>query len=96
MPFAPANPIDIWISSNGANWTQLAGSAAPPWNAVGPEDIKYDFAAFSTYFVNGRFQPSIITFGGDRETFNPFDPLAFEKVDNDVWQFTIDWESLFD
>jgi hypothetical protein len=94
-PFAPANPMDVQISWNGANWIQLSGSAAPPWQASGPADIKYDFAAFPTYWVNGRFKPSIFTFGGDRETFAPFDPFAFEKVDNDVWQFGPDWRQLF-
>ena len=89
MPFKPSNPVDIWASNNGADWIQLGGSASPPWNAAGPEDIKYDFAAFPVYWVNGRFQPSIFTFGGDRETFDPTDFLGFQKVDNDVWQFTI-------
>lgn len=88
-PFEPSNPVDIWASSNGADWTQLAGSASPPWNAAGPEDIKYDFAAFPVYWLDGRFQPSIFTFGGDRETFNPVDFLRFRKVDNDVWQFAV-------
>jgi hypothetical protein len=91
MPFAPANPTDIQASWNGKDWVQLAGSAGPPWNAAGPEDIKYDFAAFPALWVNGRFRPSIFTFGGDRETFAPFDPLAFEKVDNDVWRFGLKW-----
>ena len=36
-------------------------------------------------------RPSIFTFGGDRETFAPFDPLAFTKVDNDVWRFSPNW-----
>ena len=31
----------------------------------------------------------IYTFGGDRETFNPFDPLNFQNVDNDVWSFAL-------
>jgi hypothetical protein len=90
-PFAAANPIDVWVSRDGRQWDQLAGEAGKPWNAASPEDIKYDLAAFPTYFVNGRFQPSIFTFGGDRETFSPFDPSGFTKVDNDVWQFRYDW-----
>lgn len=94
-PFAPANPMDIQISWNGADWIELSGSAAPPWQASSPADIKYDFAAFPTYWVNGRFRPSIYTFGGDRETFAPFDPFAFEKVDNDVWRFSLNWRKLF-
>ena len=90
-PFAPANPMDVQVSWNGVKWFALSGDAAPPWNATGPEDIKYDFAAFPKYWVNGRFRPSIFTFGGDRETFAPFDPLAFTKVDNDVWRFSPNW-----
>lgn len=89
-PFVAANPMDVWISRDGASWTQLAGTAAPPWNAETPDDIKYDFAAFAAHGVKCRNPPSIFTFGGDRETFNPFDPFAFEKVDNDVWQFTFE------
>lgn len=91
LPFAPSNPVDIWASLNGADWVELAGGASPPWNATGPEDIKYDFAAFPVYWVNGRFRPSIFTFGGDRETFDPLDFLGFQKVDNDVWQLRIKW-----
>jgi len=96
MPFKPSNPVDIWASTNGADWVELGGTASPPWNATGPEDIKYDFAAFPVYFVKGRFKPSIFTFGGDRETFDPLDFLGFQKVDNDVWQFTIDWRNWHD
>ena len=88
-PFKPSNPIDVWASYDAKNWTQLSDTAAPPWNAAGSEDIKYDFAAFPVYFVDGRFNPSIFTFGGDRETFSPFDFNAFLKVDNDVWQFSL-------
>ena len=32
-------------------------------------------------------QPSILTFGGDRETFDFTDPLNYLNVDNDVWRF---------
>jgi hypothetical protein len=90
-PFKPSNPVDIWVSQNGTNWQELGGTASPPWNAESPADIKYDFAAFSVYFVDGRFKPSIFTFGGDRETFDPFDFLGFQKVDNDVWRFSPEW-----
>lgn len=90
-PFKPSNPTDVWVSHDGAHWKEVQGTGAPPWNATGPQDIRYDFAAFPVYWVNGKFQPSIFTFGGDQETFNPFDPLAFQKVTNDVWQFRFKW-----
>ena len=90
-PFKPSNPTDIWASYDGKQWRELQGSASPVWNADSPADINYDFAAFPVYFVNGRFQPSIFTFGGDRETFDPTDFLGFQKVDNHVWQFSPGW-----
>lgn len=84
-PFRPSNPIDMWASQDGAAWELLAAS---PWNAVSPEEIKYDFDAL---VVNDGPDgaPSIYTFGGDRETFNPFDPVNFLRVDNDVWRFSL-------
>jgi len=85
-----SNPMDIWASYNGKNWKELKGKASPPWNAAEPEDIKYDFAAFPVYFRNGKFRPAIYTFGGDRETFNPFDPDAINKVDSDAWRFSFE------
>ena len=91
-PFEPSNPVDIWASADGANWRKLGGRAAPPWNADGPADIKYDFAAFPVYFVDGKFKPSIFTFGGDRETFDPDpDSMQFLNVDNDTWRFSPEW-----
>ena len=30
----------------------------------------------------------IFSFGGDRETFNFFDPFNYLNVDNDVWNFS--------
>ncbi len=44
-PFAPANPMDTWISRDGAHWEQVDGA---PWNAVTPGEVKYDFAAIVT------------------------------------------------
>ena len=41
-PFQPANPVDMWTSQDGREWQLLDQS---PWNASGPEEIKYDFAA---------------------------------------------------
>lgn len=78
----PANPSDVWVSRTGAFWEQVSDS---PWNASSPDAIKYDFDAL---VVNGRRGPAILTFGGDRETFNFADPLNYLRVDNDVWRFS--------
>ena len=86
-PFLPANPTDVWVSGNGRRWQQVGGTGAPPWNAGGPEDIRYDFASFVQRRGKGRGKLSIFTFGGDLETFDPFDPTAFLKVENDTWEF---------
>ena len=81
--FVPANPIDTWVSTDGAQWGKLA---APPWNAVAPTQIKYDFDALVAY--DDLMQMDYIyTFGGDRETFNFADTLNHLNVDNDVWKF---------
>ena len=84
-PFKPSNPIDIWVSEDGADWELLS---ATPWNASSPEQIKYDFDALVSTGGPGGV-PSIYTFGGDRETFNPVDPTNYLNVDNDVWRFSI-------
>lgn len=82
-PFGPpANPSDVWVSRTGAFWEQVSDS---PWNATSPDAIKYDFDAL---VVQGRRGPAILTFGGDRETFNFADPLNYLRVDNDVWRFS--------
>jgi hypothetical protein len=47
---------------------------------MGPEDIKYDFAALAAHGM-------IYTFGGDRETFDFFDLTNYLNVDNDVWRY---------
>ncbi len=79
-PFKPSNPMDMWASTDGANWELLE---QVPWNAELPDEIKYDFDAL----VASDGSDVIYTFGGDRETFNPFDPLNYLNVDNDVWSF---------
>jgi len=80
----PANPMDVWISNNGSVWQNVSNS---PWNAANPSEIKYDFDAL---VVEGESNNSdmIFSFGGDRETFNFFDPTNYLKVDNDVWKFS--------
>lgn len=82
-PFKPANPIDMWVSEDGIAWELLETA---PWNATGPEQIKYDFDALALENGPGG-AGAVYTFGGDRETFNPFDPTNFLNVDNDVWRF---------
>lgn len=83
-PFAPANPMDIWVSDDGANWTQVSDS---PWNAKSPEEIKYDFDALALENMPNGQPPTIITAGGDRETFDFSDPENYLRVDNDVWHY---------
>jgi hypothetical protein len=83
-PFRAANPMDIWVSRNGAHWWKVSDS---PWNAQSPEQIKYDFKALTV--ATGRFglRQQVLTFGGDRETFNFADPSNWLRVDNDVWRY---------
>ncbi len=80
----PANPMDVWTSNNGRIWKKVSNS---PWNATNPSEIKYDFDAV---VVEGQNNDSdmIFSFGGDRETFNFFDPFNYLNVDNDVWKFS--------
>ena len=73
------NPVDVWASEDGADWTELDD---PPWDAAGPEAIKYDFEAFAV-----AADDAIYSFGGDRETFDFDDPENYRRVDNDVWRF---------
>jgi len=82
--FSPANPSDIWISNKGKVWKKVSDT---PWNASNPEAIKYDFDAVVVE-GNGNNSDEIFSFGGDRETFNFFDPFNYLNVDNDVWKFS--------
>lgn len=79
-----SNPLDVWTSRDGASWTQTSHS---PWNAVSPDGVKYDFAALPVD-VEGA-GPSILTFGGDRETFDFEDPTNYLRLDNDVWRYSL-------
>jgi hypothetical protein len=84
--FEPSNPMDVWVSRDGAQWRELEG---PPWNASDPAEIKYDYdTVVAPSGPNGRGR-AIYTFGGDRETFNFFDPTQWLNVDNDVWRFSL-------
>jgi len=83
--FEPNNPRDVWVSKDGHSWDQVSDS---PWNADDPGDVKYDFDALVVSGGWGGLRPSIMTFGGDRETFNFMDPTNYLRVDNDVWRFS--------
>ncbi|MBK3518866.1 Kelch repeat-containing protein [Carboxylicivirga marina] len=80
----PNNPMDIWMSRDGKKWIQLPGS---PWNAKEPMDVKYDFHAIVVPESKRNRSKSIMTVGGDRETFDFRDPFNYLNVDNDVWRF---------
>ena len=82
-PFGSANPMDIWISYNGADWDKISDS---PWNADSSEQIKYDFDIV-VLRDGSNLGDNIYTFGGDRETFNFMDPTNYLNVDNDVWRY---------
>ena len=75
--------MDMWSSPDGASWTEVN---QVPWNAADPSEIKYDFAWISVESGLGGL-PSILTLGGDRETFDFDDPENYLRVDNDVWSF---------
>ena len=85
-PFEPSNPMDVWVSRNGADWQELAD---PPWNATEPADIKYDYDTVVGPAGPDGIGQAIYTFGGDRETFDFFDPTQWLNVDNDVWKFQL-------
>lgn len=80
------NPLDVWVTENGSTWQQAEGS---PWNATDPAEGKYDFDAVSVP-ASGDAPAAILTFGGDRETFDFTDPENHLRIDNDVWQLTLD------
>jgi len=84
QPTPAANPMDVWVSRDGASWDLVSDA---PWNAISPDDIKYDFDVLVVQGGPGGLRPSIFTFGGDRETFDFFDPTNYLRVDNDVWRF---------
>ena len=85
-PFKPSNPMDVWVSRDGAEWRMLED---PPWNAADPAEIKYDYdTVVAPAGPHGRGR-AIYTFGGDRETFDFFDPTQWLNVDNDVWRFSL-------
>ena len=75
------NPMDMWSSADGANWTDLQ---QVPWNAAAPDEIKYDFDVVTT----GDGPDAIYSFGGDRERFDLPPEVNVNLVDNDVWRWS--------
>lgn len=76
------NPTDMWVSNDGAEWTELP---ANPWGSADPTAMRYDFD--SLVIDDPETGPRVLTFGGDRETFDFTDPENYLRIDNDVWTF---------
>ena len=76
------NPTDMWSTLDGVTWTELDTA---PWNALQPDAVRYDFDSISVQVAG---EPTILTVGGDRETFDFDDPTNYLRVEDDVWTFT--------
>ncbi len=74
----------MWASADGATWRLIEGA---PWNATSEAGIRYDYDTLVAPGGPGTEGDAIYTFGGDRETFNFFDPTQWLNVDDDVWRF---------
>lgn len=85
--FGRQSPMDMWTSDDGADWTKLA---TVPWNAADEAGIRYDYDTVVAPGGAGTTGDAVYTFGGDRETFNFFDPTQWLNVDDDVWQFALE------
>ena len=77
------NPMDVRTTTDGSGWTLLDDAA---WNAADHTLVKYDFESITV--VDGD-RPVVLTFGGDRETFDFSDPDNWLRVDADVWRFEL-------
>ena len=84
--FGRSSPMDMWVSDDGARWTRVDGV---PWNAATEAGIRYDYDTVVAPGGPGTTGDAIYTFGGDRETFNFFDPTQWRNVDDDVWRFAV-------
>ena len=74
------NPTDVWFSANGADWSEhRRPTVGAPRR---PDEIRYDFASLTIEAESG---PVILTFGGDRETFDFDDPDNHLRIEDDVW-----------
>ncbi|MEM7094296.1 MAG: hypothetical protein AAF567_14940 [Actinomycetota bacterium] len=77
------NPDDVQVTTDGIGWELLDD---PAWNAADHTAVKYDFESIA---VETDFGPIVLTFGGDRETFDFSDPDNWLRVDSDVWRFVL-------
>ncbi len=84
--FGRFSPTDVWSSEDGAIWDKETGS---PWNAKSKDGIRYDYDSVVAPSGSGATDEAIFTFGGDRETFNFFDPTQWRNVEDDVWRFAL-------
>ena len=84
--FGRNSPRDMWTSTDGATWSKMA---TVPWNARSEAGIRYDYDTIVAPGGPGTQGDAIFTFGGDRETFNFFDPTQWRNVDDDVWRFAL-------
>jgi hypothetical protein len=82
----PTNPNDAWASRDGRCWVELKAPLSPPWRAVDPDGVKYDFDALVVPGGPRGLVPAILTFGGDRERFELPPDVNATRVDNDVWR----------
>jgi len=82
----PENPVDFWVSRDGARWREVKKRLSPPWRAASADDVKYDFDALVVKSRPGCWFPTIFTFGGDRERFELPPEENATRVDNDVWR----------
>jgi hypothetical protein len=60
----PENPVDFWVSRDGARWWELAAPFSPPWRATSPDDVKYDFDAIVVKGQRDAGPPTIFTPAG--------------------------------
>ncbi|CAB5003198.1 unannotated protein [freshwater metagenome] len=77
----------MWSSEDGAIWDKETGSL---WNAKSKDGIRYDYDSVVAPSGSGATDEAIFTFGGDRETFNFFDPTQWRNVEDDVWRFALE------
>jgi hypothetical protein len=64
-----------------------------PRSPSDPSEVEYDYDTIVAPAGRDGRGLAIYTFGGDRETFNFFDPTQWLNVDNDVWRYSLSKDS---